>query len=73
MNRFTRNKNLKYYEDYPLEGNCGSFALRIEEWYEPDDSLSCDNNDYAEHRLFCDGEYEDIVLDESFNSFSTFV
>lgn len=33
---YTRNSNLLYYEEYPDEANCGSYALRLNEWYDPE-------------------------------------
>lgn len=30
---YTKNNNPKYFIENPLEGNCGSFALNIKEWY----------------------------------------
>lgn len=30
---YTRNSDLTYYEKYPKKTNCGSYALRLNEWY----------------------------------------
>lgn len=30
---YTKNNNPKYFIENPLEGNCGSFALNVKEWY----------------------------------------
>ena len=61
--RLTRNADLNYYKDYPTKGNCGSFALRINEWYEPDDSLKVWNWDYASE-LLTEGARREVVLDK---------
>lgn len=64
MNRkLTRNTDLNYYKEYPTKGNCGSFALRIEEWYEPDDSLKVWNYDYA-IELLTKGANRKTILDK---------
>lgn len=34
---YTRNSDLSYYENWPLSTNCGSYALRLNEWYDLDD------------------------------------
>ena len=36
MNYYTRNSNLNYYIEHCEQANCGSFALRINEWYDLD-------------------------------------
>lgn len=33
---YTRNSDLKYYESNPESTNCGSYALRLNEWYDPE-------------------------------------
>lgn len=33
---YTRNSDIKFYEEKPWETNCGSYALRLNEWYELD-------------------------------------
>ena len=33
---YTRNSNLNYYIEHCEQANCGSFALRINEWYDLD-------------------------------------
>ena len=33
---YTRNSDLTYYETHRYEANCGSYALRLNEWYDLD-------------------------------------
>ena len=33
---YTRNSDLEYYYDNPGAANCGSYALRLQEWYDPE-------------------------------------
>lgn len=61
--RLTRNTDLNYYKNYPTKGNCGSFALRINEWYEPDDSLKVLNYDYV-YELLTKGTNRKTILDK---------
>lgn len=39
MSHYTHNSNLHYYMTHESVTNCGSFALRTEEWYDPDGSI----------------------------------
>ena len=34
---YTRNSDPTYYKTHENETNCGSFALRLQEWYSPED------------------------------------
>lgn len=34
---YTRNSDPTYYKTHADETNCGSFALRLQEWYSPED------------------------------------
>ena len=34
---YTRNRDLTYYETNRARANCGSYALRLNEWYDPED------------------------------------
>lgn len=34
---YTRNSDLNYYNAHPSAANCGSYALRLNEWYNPED------------------------------------
>lgn len=34
---YTRNSDLTYYETHRHEANCGSYALRLNEWYDLDE------------------------------------
>lgn len=36
---YTRNSDLSYYEEHPRATNCGSYALRLNEWYNLDDKF----------------------------------
>ena len=33
---YTRNSDLTYYETHRRESNCGSYAFRLNEWYDLD-------------------------------------
>lgn len=57
----TKNTDLNYYNIYEDYTNCGSFALRIKEWYEPDISFHCDNDDYATQMIAKGYSYEKIL------------
>ena len=35
--QYTRNSDLTYYESHRMNTNCGSYALRLNEWYYLDD------------------------------------
>lgn len=67
---YTKNtqKN-KYYEREQMNTNCGSFALNIEEWYEPDDSLSEDNWEVADNLAkegnLSNDEIEKLIFERS--------
>lgn len=37
---YTRNSDLSYYDESCLYTNCGSYALRLNEWYDPGDYLN---------------------------------
>lgn len=32
---YTHNSDLNYYLDFPIVTNCGSYALRLKEWFDP--------------------------------------
>ena len=36
---YTRNSDLSYYDSNFYDANCGSYALRLNEWYELDSSF----------------------------------
>lgn len=63
MRNYTKNSNKNYYKENEKDTNCGSFALNIEEWYEPDDSLQNDNWVVAEG-MFKSGDYTDKEIIE---------
>ena len=37
---YTRNSDPEYYNKYRRCSNCGSFALRLQEWYDPEEYLA---------------------------------
>ena len=36
---YTKNTDPNYFIAYPEESNCGSYALNVEEWYDPESEL----------------------------------
>ena len=69
MKYYTKNSNKNYYKENESNTNCGSFALNIKEWYEPDRSFPDENWVIAE-ALFESGDYTDremleILLERS--------
>ena len=42
---YTRNSDLTYYESHPDDANCGSYALRLNEWYDPEEYFEDINGD----------------------------
>ena len=64
MRNYTKNSNKNYYKENEKDTNCGSFALNIEEWYEPDDSLRDENWVIAEE-MFKSGDYTDKEIIEA--------
>lgn len=34
---YTRNSDMNYYDSDSMYTNCGSYALRLKEWYDPED------------------------------------
>lgn len=58
---YKRNNDLNYYNEHPCFANCGSYALRLEGWYDPEDYFCEKNgsiNDWAEELLESYSEYE---------------
>lgn len=35
--QYTRNSDLSYYKENRMAANCGSYALRLNEWYDPEE------------------------------------
>lgn len=71
---YTRNSDLTYYERYQLRTNCGSYALRLNEWYQLNrrfkDKMEEDVDEwvYREGRLGVTNEeltniYSDVLLE----------
>ena len=62
---YTRNRDLTYYETNRGRANCGSYALRLNEWYDPEDYVEdltgdiCDwleelgEDGYSEYEIAC--------------------
>lgn len=44
---YTKNSDKNFYKKYQSDTNCGSFALNIEEWYDPHDCFDEEGNDFA--------------------------
>ena len=58
---YRRNNDLNYYNKYPDYANCGSYALRLEGWYDPEDyfcEINGDINEWAEQMVETHSEYE---------------
>lgn len=77
---YTRNSDIKYYEENPYATNCGSYALRLNEWYELDylfedvmgeyiDEWIIRKNEegWSDFEISC--EYENILVDCMLNEF----
>ena len=72
---YTRNTDPTYYYKNSGAVNCGSFALRLNEWYEPEEDydeiydwiigMSWDYDDYEISNL-----YADIIIDRILSDFS---
>ena len=45
---YTRNSDLNYYKENPWQTNCGSYALRLNEWYDLDEPFE----EVARHLVF---------------------
>ena len=45
---YTRNSDLNYYNAHPSAANCGSYALRLNEWYDPEDYFIVTEGDIYE-------------------------
>ena len=55
---YTKNSNPNYFIENPLDGNCGSFALNVEEWYISD--LDIDNTITASEMLDEGRDIDDV-------------
>ena len=58
--KYTRNNDPKYFINNPTEGNCGSFALNIKEWYISD--RDWDNFEVV-HKMVEDGYDLEEIFD----------
>lgn len=68
--KYTRNSDLNYYRDHPAATNCGSYALRLNEWYDPETYLeSLEDGDVYEWidlmamNGYSDDEITEIYID----------
>jgi len=58
---YKRNNDLNYYNKYPDYANCGSYALRLEGWYDPEDyfyKIKGDIGEWAEEMMKIYNEYD---------------
>ena len=55
---YTRNSDPDYYFKNPSTSNCGSYALRLQEWYDPED--------YFEDVVGCGYEWIEELTDEGY-------
>lgn len=60
MCNYTKNNDPNYFDEYPDEGNCGSFALNVREWYISDRDF--DNTTIA-YDMMVDDVDLDVILD----------
>ena len=70
---YTRNTDPTFYYKNSGEVNCGSFALRLNEWYEPEEDydtmydwiigMSWDYDDYEMSNLYADAIIDRILED----------
>ena len=70
---YTRNNDPEYYIRNQYSSNCGSFALRLKEWYDPEDYLhevvddiydwiyELSEEGYSEYEIAC--MYADTLID----------
>ena len=67
--QYTHNSDLNYYKNHPEETNCGSFALRLKEWYLPETDFEKEVGDIEKWILtmakegYNEVELSDIYLD----------
>ena len=52
--RYTRNSNPRYYIDHYEQANCGSYALRVEGWYDADAFFEAEHGDMYDWIETCD-------------------
>ena len=56
---YTRNSDPEYYKKYQRCSNCGSYALRLQEWYDPDG--------FFEDAVGCGYEWIEEMIDEGYS------
>lgn len=73
---YTRNSDLTHYKRNQMSTNCGSYALRLNEWYSLDDEFNGDIYDWIwqmSEEGYADWEisniFRDILLDCMLNEF----
>lgn len=59
MCSYTKNNDPNYFDEYPDEGNCGSFALNVREWYVSDRDF--DNTTIADDMLSYGEDIDDVL------------
>ena len=50
---YTRNSDPDYYNKNRVRANCGSYALRLREWYDPEEYLESIEEDYVDGWIEC--------------------
>ena len=50
---YTRNSDPDYYNNNRHRANCGSYALRLREWYDPEDFLEQVEESYVDEWIEC--------------------
>lgn len=64
---YTRNSDLSYYIEHPRRTNCGSYALRLNEWYSPDEYFEDINGDiYDWIEEMSKNGYDDLDISNMF-------
>lgn len=76
---YTRNSDLNYYNSHRCRANCGSYALRLNEWYDPEsyfESVEGDIYDWVEQMAMngyddydISNYYIDILTEGMLNEF----
>lgn len=65
MINYERNSNPKYYEEHCADSNCGSYALNLQGWYDPEgyfcDVFNCECPDDGMMELYACGYSEDEI------------
>ena len=72
---YTRNTDPTYYYKCSGEANCGSFALRLNEWYDPEDDYDIVHDWITEMAYDYDNDeisdiYADILIEKILDEFA---